>query len=77
MRAYCLGFALLVLCTPEWQDGYAAPFSSSDRYILVLFPLAGWVASRLNERRTRHCAIISSALMAALAAVHLTGSWIG
>jgi hypothetical protein len=77
MRAYCLGFWVLVLCTPEWLNGYPAPFSSVDRFILVLFPLAGWAAARMDETLFRRVSVVSAALMAALAAVHLTGGWIG
>ena len=77
LRAYCLGFWLLILCTPEWLDGYAAPFSSVDRFVLALFPIAGWVASKLEPNRMRLVAFASALLMASLAAVHLTGGWIG
>lgn len=77
MRAYCLGFWLLILCTPEWLDEYAAPFSSVDRFVLVLFPLAGWAAARLAQHRWQHRAAASALLMAVLAGVHLSGGWIG
>jgi hypothetical protein len=74
---YCVGFWALVLCTPEWRDGYFAPFSSVDRFIVVLFPLAGWIASRVAPHRLNVWLVISSALMTGAAAVHLSRGWIG
>jgi hypothetical protein len=77
VRAYCAGFWLLVLCSPEWLDRYAAPFSSMDRFVLALFPLAGWAATSLPQRRYPSVIGASATIMAVLAAVHLSGSWIG
>lgn len=74
---YCAGFWAIVLCTPEWRDGYFAPFSSVDRFVLALFPLAGWVASRLSPGQFKIWLVISGALMTGAAAVHLSGGWIG
>jgi Gpi18-like mannosyltransferase len=74
---YCAGFWAIVLCTPEWRDGYFAPFSSVDRFVLALFPLAGWVASRLSSDRLKAWLVLSGALMTGAAAVHLSGGWIG
>lgn len=74
---YCIGFWIVVLCTPEWRDGYFAPFSSVDRFVLALFPLAGWVASRLAPRPFVGWIIVSSAVMTGAAAVHLSGGWVG
>lgn len=76
-RVYCAGFWLLVLASPEWRDGYYAPFSSMDRLILVLFPLAGWAASRLSPRAFRRLSLTFGALMAGSAGVFLAGGWVG
>lgn len=77
MRCYCALFWLLVLCSPEWLHGYAAPFSSMDRFILALFPLAGWCAATLSGRRLRALVACSAVVMAVSASVHITGGWIG
>jgi Gpi18-like mannosyltransferase len=74
---YCVGFWVIVLCTPEWRDGYFAPFSSVDRFVLALFPLAGWAASRLARRPFALWIVVSGALMTGAAAVHLSGGWVG
>ncbi len=74
---YCVGFWIVVLSTPEWRDGYFAPFSSVDRFVLALFPLAGWAASRLAPRQFAGWITVSSALMTGAAAVHLSGGWVG
>jgi Gpi18-like mannosyltransferase len=74
---YCAGFWAIVLCTPEWRDGYFAPFSSVDRFVLALFPLAGWVASRLSSGQLKVWLVLSGVLMTGAAAVHLSGGWIG
>lgn len=74
---YCVGFWLIVLCTPEWRDGYFAPFSSVDRFVLALFPIVGWAAVRLAHRPFMIWIIVSSALMTGAAAVHLSGGWVG
>ncbi|HEX6510173.1 MAG TPA: mannosyltransferase family protein [Chloroflexota bacterium] len=74
---YCAAFWVVVLCTPEWLDGYFAPFSSVDRFILALFPLAGWAGARLTVSRLRVWLPLSASLMAGGAAVHLSGGWIG
>ncbi|HEY8685536.1 MAG TPA: hypothetical protein VIO57_08020, partial [Chloroflexota bacterium] len=67
----------IVLCTPEWRDGYFAPFSSVDRFVLALFPIVGWAAVRLAHRPFMIWIIVSSALMTGAAAVHLSGGWVG
>src|SRR5947209_5879894 len=77
MRAYCVGFWLLVLCTPEWLDNYPVPFSSVDRFVIVLFPLAAWAAMKLEGCSMRVAAIASGAMMAVLGGIHLSGGWIG
>lgn len=74
---YCAGFWVVVLCTPEWRDGYFAPFSSLDRFVLALFPLAGWAATRLASRPFTIWLWVSGALMTGAAAVHLSGGWVG
>ncbi len=74
---YCAGFWVLVLCTPEWRDGYFAPFSSVDRFVLCLFPLVGWVASKIPPRQFAFWLTASAAVMAGAAAVHLSGGWVG
>lgn len=76
-RLYFLGFWLLVLTTPEWRDAYYAPFSSMDRFVLVLFPLACWSAMKISGRAMRPLISISSLLMGGAAAVHLAGGWVG
>jgi Gpi18-like mannosyltransferase len=76
-RIYCTAFGLLVLMTPEWQDSYYAPFSSMDRFILVLFPLFIWLATRIPRARFWHAQAASAVLMLAAAAVHLYGGWVG
>jgi hypothetical protein len=74
---YCLGFWLIVLCTPEWRDGFFAPFSSVDRFALALFPLAAWVAGTLSHRQWTVGIVGSAALMLGATAVHLSGGWVG
>ena len=74
---YCAGFWVLVLTTPEWTGGYFAPFSSMDRFILTLFPLAGWAATRIPAHRFRLILGTSTALMLSAAAFHLSGGWVG
>lgn len=74
---YCIGFWVVVLCTPEWRDGYFAPFSSADRFVLALFPLVGWLAGRLAPRPFAVWLACSAALMTGAAAVHLSGGWVG
>jgi len=74
---YCAGFWVLVLTTPEWTGQYFAPFSSMDRFILALFPLAGWAATRIPEHRFRLVLGTSAALMLGSAAFHLSGGWVG
>jgi hypothetical protein len=77
MRLYFLGFWLLTLLTPQWLDGYYAPFGSVDRFVLALFPLAGWAAKRLNRRRLPLVIAVSSAGMAVMSALHVSGVWLG
>lgn len=76
-RLYLLGFWALVLCTPEWRDDYYAPFSSLDRFVLVLFPLAWWAAIRLPERATRLVLGTQAAALAIVTAAFLSAAWIG
>ncbi|MGI8826480.1 MAG: mannosyltransferase family protein [Chloroflexota bacterium] len=75
--AYCAAFWLLVLISPQWLDDFYAPFSSMDRFVLALFPLAGWAALRLTARGFRRTLAWSGTLMACLAALHLAGGWVG
>lgn len=77
MRLYCAGFWLLVLISPEWLDRYYAPFNSMDRFILVLFPLAGWAATRISGRMIRPLISAFTLAMLSAAAVHLSGGWVG
>jgi hypothetical protein len=77
VRIYCAGFWLLVLTSPQWLDGFYAPLSSMDRFVLALFPLAGWAACRLSARRFRLLLVGSSALFAGSTVVHLCGGWVG
>ncbi|HLJ67647.1 MAG TPA: mannosyltransferase family protein [Chloroflexota bacterium] len=76
-RLYIGGFWAAVLCTPQWLDGYYAPFSSTVRFVLVLFPLAGWAASRLSGRAFAAVAGGSAVLVSVGASVHLMGGWVG
>ena len=71
------GYPYATVCWHEWRDGYFAPFSSVDRFVLTLFPLAGWLASRLAPRPFALWIAVSSALMVGAAAVHLSGGWVG
>jgi hypothetical protein len=77
MRLYCLGFWVLILTTPEWRDGYHAPFSSVDRFVLTLFPVFAWVAERTPDILLRRFAVIAIATMAAMTSTYLAGGWIG
>jgi Gpi18-like mannosyltransferase len=76
-RAYCAGFWALVLCTPEWHDGYYAPFSSMDRFVFALFPLALWAGTRLTARDYRTVLWVSIPILAGAGAVQLAGGWVG
>jgi hypothetical protein len=76
-EAYCAGFWLVVLSSPAWLDGFYAPFNSVDRFVLALFPLAGWAAHRASPHRFRLALGVSGALMVASSAVHLSGGWVG
>ncbi|MGH2447993.1 MAG: mannosyltransferase family protein, partial [Chloroflexota bacterium] len=71
IAVYCAGFWLLVLTSPEWLNGYYAPFSSMDRLVLALFPLAGWVAARLPLGKFRLLACSFALLMVGAATVHM------
>ncbi len=77
IRAYCVGFWALVLCSPEWLDANYAPFSSVDRFVLALFPLAGWAAFRLHGKKLRLALTIFAVGFVATAATHISGGWIG
>jgi hypothetical protein len=48
-----------------------------DRFVLALFPLAGWAAARLSGHHYRLLLAASGALMLGSAAVHLVGGWVG
>jgi hypothetical protein len=74
---YCLGFWLLVLTAPQWLDHYFAPFGSMARFVLALFPLAGWFASRLSPRHYRLLVTAFGASMLGSVGVHLAGGWVG
>lgn len=74
---YVLGFWLLVLCTPAWLDGYYAPFTSMDRFVLALFPLAPWAAVRLSPVALRRLTWGMGALFLIGAVAHLAGGWVG
>lgn len=76
-RLYALGFWALVLSMPEWRDDYFAPFSSVDRFVLVLFPLAWWVAARLSVQRWRWLLWGEAVGLAGGSAAFLAGTWIG
>jgi Gpi18-like mannosyltransferase len=74
---YCSAFWLIVLCTPEWQDGYYAPFSSVDRFVLALFPLGGWVALKLRGLSEIRIEAALAVLFALATCVYLAGGWVG
>jgi Gpi18-like mannosyltransferase len=74
---YCASFWLIVLCTPEWQDAYYAPFSSVDRFVLALFPLAPWVALKLRDTDVIRVQMGLAVLFAFATCVHLAGGWVG
>jgi hypothetical protein len=76
-RLYCLGFWALVLTTPEWRDGYHAPFTSVDRFVLTLFPVFAWVAEQASPQLLRRIVIVSAAGMIAMTCTFLAGGWIG
>jgi hypothetical protein len=77
LKLYFLGFWLLILLTPQWLDGYYAPFGSVDRYVLALFPLAGWASKRLARRGLRPVLVLSVAGMVVMSALHVSGVWLG
>lgn len=74
---YCAGFWLVVLCTPAWQDGYYAPFSSVDRFVLAQFPLAGWAALKLRDLNGIRIQGALAMLFAFATGVYLAGGWVG
>jgi hypothetical protein len=76
-RLYCLGFWVLILTTPEWRDGYHAPFSSVDRFVLTLFPVFAWAAERTPSRLIPRLGVISTAAMIAMTCMYLSGGWVG
>jgi|SRR5579884_2495417 len=75
--AYCAAFWLITLTSPEWLNGYYAPFSSMDRLVLALFPLSGWVVDRLPLPHYRGLVAGFALLMMGTTAVHLSGGWVG
>jgi hypothetical protein len=77
MRCYFVGFWLLILLTPQWLDGYYAPFGSVDRFVLALFPLAGWAAKRLSGRRLKPVMALSIAGLVVMSTLHVSGVWLG
>lgn len=76
-KIYCAGFWLIVLTSVQWLDAYYAPFSSMDRFVLALFPLAGWAAQRFPDLWARRWTIGGGVLMLGAATVHLAGGWVG
>jgi Gpi18-like mannosyltransferase len=74
---YCLCFWALVLCTPEWLNGYYAPFSSMDRFVLELFPLAPWVVTRLGDTGLVRLFVLLGTCLIAATTWHLAGGWVG
>lgn len=76
---YCAGFWLLVLTSPEWLPGpyNYVPFNSMDRFVLALFPLAGWAATMVSERRLRSLLIASASAMVGSAWLYTIGAWVG
>jgi hypothetical protein len=66
-----------VLLSPEWQDAYYAPFSSMDRFVLLLFPLYAWLAGRIHPVRWRTALPAGGLAMVGVATVHLLGGWVG
>lgn len=74
---YCACFWALVLCSPECLDGYYAPFSSMDRFVLALFPLAPWVALRLDDLQFQRLrlALLTGFLLAT--GFLFGGGWVG
>jgi Gpi18-like mannosyltransferase len=74
---YCLCFWALVLCTPEWLDGYYAPFSSMDRFVLELFPLAPWVATKLSDTNVLRVYAVLGTFLIIATTWHLAGGWVG
>jgi hypothetical protein len=77
VRAYCAGFWLIILLSPQWLDAYYAPFGSVDRFVLVLFPLTGWAARRFPARRLHPVMLVSAFGMALMSALHVSGVWVG
>ncbi|MGH2442273.1 MAG: mannosyltransferase family protein [Chloroflexota bacterium] len=77
VRVYVAGFWLLALCSTAWLNAYYAPFSSMDRFVLALFPLAGWAATRLHDSAFHRVLVASGALLAVAIAVQLGGGWVG
>lgn len=77
MQVYCAIVWALILLSPEWLDAYYAPFSSVDRFVLVLLPLAPWAATRLSPSAFRRVLLASGALTLAATGVYLAGGWVG
>lgn len=77
VATYCLALWALWLTSVEWQGNYFAPFSSMDRFVLALFPLTGWAATVLTERRYHAAVLLCAALMTVATGVHLSGGWVG
>lgn len=77
MRLYSAGFWLLVLLMPEWRDGFYAPFMSMDRFVLALFPIAGWAATEIKGRPLRLVIVGFSLVLAFATGFDLAGGWIG
>jgi hypothetical protein len=76
-RLYCFGFWALVLTTPEWRNGYHAPFTSVDRFVLTLFPVFAWAAERTPSQLYRRIALVSAAAMTGITCAYLAGGWVG
>lgn len=75
--AYCLGCWILWLTSVEWMGHYYAPFSSMDRFVVALLPLAAWLGFRLNNRQFRVLLVACAVTLVGAATVHMLGGWVG
>lgn len=76
IRVYAVGFWALILTTPEWLDTFYAPFSSLDRFVLALFPLAFYMKIPRGVLHWR-LMVVSGVLMLGATSWHLAGGWVG
>ena len=74
---YCIVFWATILCSPQWMDNYYAPFSSVDRFVLALFPLAPWVAIRLSDFARRRTQLLLGAGFVLATGFLVGGGWVG